>query len=99
VALGWAHAPHAEGQGVDLEFHDARNLAVALGTAPDHAIRQGMFTQVVVLDLIGQRQVGRIEDAGLAFHEAQKARECPTSANEPMAASRALATSLGYRRI
>jgi hypothetical protein len=29
---------------------------------------------VVVLDLIGQRQVGRIEDAGLAAHELQQPR-------------------------
>ncbi|MNL57798.1 hypothetical protein D3C87_1813870 [compost metagenome] len=28
---------------------------------------------IVVVDLIGQRQVGRIEDARLATHEAQKA--------------------------
>ncbi|MNT30774.1 hypothetical protein D3C72_1665840 [compost metagenome] len=66
---------------VDLKLHDPGNLAVALGAAPDHAFRpQGVFAQfvdggmIVVIDLIRQRQVGRIEDAGLAAHEAQKAR-------------------------
>ncbi len=51
------------------------------GLLPDHAFRpQGVFAQfvdggmVVVVDLIGQRQIGRIEDARLATHEAQKAR-------------------------
>uniref|UniRef100_A0A0N4Z5F7 Rubredoxin_C domain-containing protein n=1 Tax=Parastrongyloides trichosuri TaxID=131310 RepID=A0A0N4Z5F7_PARTI len=57
------------------------NLAVALGAAPDHAFRpQGVFAQfvdggvIVVVDLVGQRQVGRIEDARLAAHEVQEAR-------------------------
>lgn len=66
-------------QMVDLRLHDAGDLAMALGAAPHLRFGpQRVFAQlvdggvIVVLDLIGQRQVGRVEDAGFAAKELQQ---------------------------
>ncbi len=65
---------------VDLRLHDASDLAMAFGAAPQLRFGpQGMLPQfmhggmIVVLHLIGQRQVGRIEDACLAAEILQQA--------------------------
>lgn len=53
-----------------LGLHDASDLVVPLGSASDHALRaKRMLPQlvdsggVIARDLIGKRQIGRIEDA------------------------------------
>src|SRR3546814_7408945 len=65
---------------VDLRLHDAGDLAVPFGTAPHHRFRpQGMLAQlmdcrmIVTLDLIGQRQIARIEYAHLGAEQDEQA--------------------------
>src|SRR3546814_17846846 len=65
---------------VDLRLQDAGDLAVPFGTAPHHRFRpQGMLAQlmdcrmIVTLDLIGQRQIARIEYAHLGAEQDEQA--------------------------
>src|SRR3546814_11795754 len=61
---------------VDLRFHDAGDLAVPFGTAPDHALGpERMLAKlmhrrvIIVLDLVGEREIGRIEDPHFGAEE------------------------------
>jgi hypothetical protein len=66
---------------IDLQLHQAADLAMALGRAPHHALGpDGVLAQlvdrgvVVVGHLIGERELARVEDPRLRAEEAQKAR-------------------------
>ena len=79
AALGRAQAAQAERQMVDLQLHQAGDLAMPFRTAPDHALRpEGVLAQlahrrvVVVAGRARQGQVGGVEDAGLASHPLQQ---------------------------
>src|SRR3546814_16237472 len=65
---------------VDLRLHDDVDLDVPFGTAPHHRFRpQGMLAQlmdcrmIATLDLIGQRQIARIEYAHLVAEQDEQA--------------------------
>ena len=69
VGLGECRIP-----GCDRPDRDGGQI---IGRVDQHARGRSLrlaIHQLVVVDLIGQRQVGRIEDARFATHEAQKAR-------------------------
>src|SRR5205809_2200529 len=66
---------------IDLRFHQTSDLAVAFGAAPYMAFRP--YRQVAQLvdrgmivagDLVGQREIGRIEYARLGAKEPQQTR-------------------------
>src|SRR3546814_20886983 len=65
---------------VDLRLHDAGDLAMTLGAAPDLAFGpERMLAQffdrrmIVIGDQVGEREVRRIEDARLAAEQLEQA--------------------------
>lgn len=80
--LGRSQAAPLSGRWSICAFNRPGDGAVALGAAPDLAFRpQGLVAQltcgrvVIALDLIGKRQLDRIEDACLAAEQVQQPRE------------------------
>ncbi|KAK0342308.1 hypothetical protein LTR94_022769 [Friedmanniomyces endolithicus] len=102
-----ARSADVQRQVVDLQLHDPRDLAVPLRAAPDHGLGpHGVFAQfvdggmVVAGDLIGQGQVGGVEDAGLAPHPPQQPRRLlHAQAREGPFAQRAVQQQHARRRL
>src|SRR3546814_6733048 len=71
---------------VDLRLHDAGDLAVALGAAPDvtfgpeRMLPQFLDRRMIVIgDEVGKRKVGRVEDARFAAEKLEQRSEEHTS--------------------
>src|SRR3546814_7087645 len=92
---------------VDLRVHDAGDLAVPFGAAPNHAFRpERMLAKlmhrrvIIVLDLVGEREIGRIEDPHFgAKEDEQPGRFLDRETTERPLAQRAVAEASARFRL